>query len=332
MNRIWPEMGTFAHGRRSWMPSGANPTFTRASTPRVRSSAADVVEVADFGSNPGALTCKYFRPPGLEPGAPLVVLLHGCGQNAVAFADASGWTALARLAGFALLLPEQRPANNPHGCFSWFDPEDNVRDAGEALSLRQMIEWMVSTLRLDGRRIFVTGLSAGGAMSAVMLAVYPDLFAGGAVVAGLPYRAASSPGEALAAMAAAVERPAPDWGKLVLTATGHRGPWPRISIWHGREDQTVVARHAHAIEAQWRHVHWLKGPASQALDLPGLEYRCWFGADDRPVVETVLIEGMGHGLPIDARGRNGKAGGIEAPYVLDVGISAPAQIARFWAL
>jgi poly(hydroxyalkanoate) depolymerase family esterase len=94
--------------------------------------------------------------------------------------------------GFALLLPEQQRTNNPNGCFNWFQTGDIERGHGEALSIRQMVSKMVSDHGIDPARVFVTGLSAGGAMTSVMLATYPEVFAGGAIIAGLPYGAANN--------------------------------------------------------------------------------------------------------------------------------------------
>ena len=85
--------------------------------------------------------------------------------------------------GFVLLFPEQTQANNPKTCFNWFLPGDIARDRGEALSIRQMVEKTIGAYGIDRSRVFVTGLSAGGAMTAVMLATYPDVFAAGAIFA-----------------------------------------------------------------------------------------------------------------------------------------------------
>ncbi len=155
-----------------------------------------LVEVRDFGSNPGQLRMLTYVPDHLPASAPLVVILHGCTQTAVSFDKGTGWSTLADRYGFALLLPEQHWSNNPLRCFNWFRPEDTRRDGGEALSIKQMIDRMVRDHGLDRAQVYVTGLSSGGAMTSVMLATYPDVFAGGAVVAGVPYRTADSMQEA----------------------------------------------------------------------------------------------------------------------------------------
>src|SRR2546423_15033176 len=112
-------------------------------------------------------------------------------------------------------MPERQPANNANGCFNWFNPEDTARDSGEACSIRQMIARMVREHKIDDRRIFVTGLSAGGAMTSVMLATYPEVFAGGAVIAGLPFGVASNVREALNGMFQSHSRPGSERGDLV---------------------------------------------------------------------------------------------------------------------
>ncbi|RWQ71467.1 MAG: PHB depolymerase family esterase [Mesorhizobium sp.] len=137
-------------------------------------------DLVDFGSNPGALRAGIYVPDDLPEAAPLVVVLHGCTQTAAGYDDGSGWSQLADQEGFALLFPEQQRANNPNLCFNWFVPGDTKRNGGEALSIRQMIGAVVVEYGLDRKRIFITGLSAGGAMTSVMLACYPEVFAGGA--------------------------------------------------------------------------------------------------------------------------------------------------------
>src|SRR6516164_343386 len=154
--------------------------------------AASPIEVANFGSNPGNLRMFKFVPDQIPPSAALVVVMHGCTQNARTFANESGWIKLADRLQFALALPEQTQANNAQNCFNWFQPNNNKRDQGEALSIKQMVDKMKSDHDIDPKRIYATGLSSGGAMTSVMLATYPDVFAGGGIVAGLPYGCANS--------------------------------------------------------------------------------------------------------------------------------------------
>jgi poly(hydroxyalkanoate) depolymerase family esterase len=225
---------------------------------KTSNSGADCLhELLDFGSNPGALRGKAYIPADLPPNAPLVVVLHGCTQTAAGYNHGSGWSHLADRHKLALLYPEQQRSNNANLCFNWFVPDDMRRDAGEALSISQMVEALVLRHRIDRRRIFVTGLSAGGAMTSVMLATYPDVFAGGAIIAGLPFACASSVPEAFDRMRG---HGFPTQGKLhslIRSASMHDGPWPTISIWHGMADRTVDPSNMTEISSQWRSVHQL---------------------------------------------------------------------------
>src|ERR671916_1041135 len=166
-----------------------DPTLPYAVPSRLR-------EVTGFGSNPGQLRMLTYIPDNLPASSPLVVVLHGCTQTAAGYDHGAGWSTLADRYGFAVLFPEQQRGNNPKLCFNWFQGEDIQRDGGEPLSIRQMVERMVRDHGIDRSHVFVTGLSAGGAMTAVMLATYPELFAGGAIVAGVPYGCASVGGSA----------------------------------------------------------------------------------------------------------------------------------------
>lgn len=293
--------------------------------------AAQVEEVTDFGSNPGNLRMFRYVPDGLPADAPLVVALHGCTQSAGEYDDETGWTELADAQGFALLLPEQRTLNNGNMCFNWFQDSDTSRGSGEALSVVQMMDRMRSDTGVDPDRSYVTGLSAGGAMTAVMMAAYPDRFAGGAVVAGLPYRCASTVVEAYSCMNPGVDRGPAQWGEAVRAASSHDGPWPTLSVWHGTSDTTVTPMNGTELVEQWTDVHGTDTTADVSDTVAGYPHRVYQDGSGRPVVESYEITGMGHGQPVDPGAGSGQCGRAAA-YVLDVDICAAHHIARFWGI
>ncbi|MFD1950848.1 alpha/beta hydrolase family esterase [Sphingomonas arantia] len=283
-----------------------------------------------FGTNPGGLRARIYVPSDLPQGAPLVVVLHGCTQTAAGYDHGSGWSRLADRHGFALLFPEQRRANNPNLCFNWFVPADTVRDDGEPLSIRNMVAQMIADHAIDPARVFVTGLSAGGAMTAVMLATYPDVFAGGAAIAGLPYGSASTVPEAFDRMRGHGGPSRDLLAERARAAAGHDGRWPTLSIWQGAADQTVAQSNADAIAGQWRDLHGLPERPTQEEMIDGHRHRVWHDANGRSVLEEYRIAGMGHGTPIDPTA--GSDHGASAAYMLDAGIASSHLILRFWGL
>ncbi len=282
------------------------------------------------GSNPGALKAKTFIPGNLSSGAPLVVVLHGCTQNAAGYDEGSGWSDLADRYDFALLFPEQQRANNANLCFNWFEPGDAKRDGGEARSIREMIETIVTTHGLDRNRIFIVGLSAGGAMSSVMLATYPEVFAGGAIIAGLPFGTATSVPEAFDRMRGHGGPGEAQLQTLVRSASPHKGRWPTISVWHGTADGTVDVSNMEAIVRQWTGLHGVNTTDFTSEHEKGYVRRIWNDADGRPAVEAYSVQGMGHGTPLATSGADGY--GKAGPYMLETGISSTLRIATFWRL
>lgn len=294
-------------------------------------AAASLEEVTGFGSNPGNLQMFRYVPNGLPAGRPLVVALHGCTQSAAAYDNEPGWTELAERLGFALALPQQRSVNNSNLCFNWFEQADTARGSGEALSIKQMVDRMKADFGSDASRVFVTGLSAGGAMAAVMIATYPDVYAGGSVVAGIPYRCATTLSQAFACMNPGVDLTPAQWGDKVRAASSHTGPWPAVSIWHGTSDTTVAPANLTELVDQWTNVHGADRTPDLSDTVAGYPHKVYRDPAGRPVVETYEITGMPHGQPVDP-GTGPTQCGATAPYILDVDICAAYHIARFWNL
>ena len=289
--------------------------------------------VAPAGPNPGELQMLVYVPPGLREGAPLVVALHGCTQNAPAYDHGAGWSVLAERHGFAVLFPEQQRANNQNLCFNWFQPEDVTRGRGEVESIRAMVAQMVETHCLDARRVYVSGLSAGGAMTAAMLATAPELFAGGAVIAGLPYGAASGMVEAFGAMSQVKRRSAREWGDRVRAASPFRGPFPAVQVWQGTADSTVNPGNADELVAQWSNVLGLSASPTGTETVDGATHAVWRGRDGRAMLEQWTVPGLGHGVPVATSGADADTmSGVPGPYMLAAPISATWHLARGWGL
>ena len=303
----------------------------KAWSDQVDSEASRLLEVKDFGPNPGNLGMFAYVPKNLPPSAPLVVVLHGCTQSAASFDKGSGWSTLADRYGFVLLLPQQNWKNNPLRCFNWFRPEHIAREQGEARSIRQMIERMLTDYDIDRRQVYVTGLSSGGAMTAVMLATYPDVFAGGAILAGVPYRAANGVQDAFESIFQGRNRAPGEWGDLVRAASSHQGPWPKVSVWHGDADKTVKPANAEEVVKQWTDVHGLAPVHTIDMRVDGHRRRVWQDAAGEDIVECYTISGMAHGAAVDP-GDDAHQCGTAAPFFNAAGISSSYRIASFWGL
>lgn len=288
-------------------------------------------EVTGFGSNPGNLRLFKYVPAGLPAGAPLVVALHGCAQSAASYDAETGWELLANRYQFALLLPQQQSANNSSSCFNWFELTDISRGQGEALSIKQMVDRMVSDHASNTSKIYVTGLSAGGAMTSAMLAAYPDVFAGGAIVAGLPYRCATTQSAAFSCMNPGSDLSATAWGDKVRAASTWSGPWPVVSIWHGDADFTVRPMNLTESMEQWTNVHGIDQTAEVSDTVSGYPHKVYKTTAGVPKVETYTITGMGHGTPVDP-GTGETQCGTAGAYILDVNLCSSYYIARWFGL
>jgi poly(hydroxyalkanoate) depolymerase family esterase len=304
-------------------------------------------EETGFGSNPGNLRMFSYVPGNVKPSAPLIVVLHGCKQTAGTFVRDAGWLALADTAELALLMPEQKGlpsffydfyvfpwvtamfgANNQNACFNWFESEDTKRDRGEALSIRQMIDAMVRSHSIDPKRVYVAGLSAGGAMAVAMLVSYPELFAGGAVVAGVPYGCANSVSKALECLKPGLDLTPDAWRGRVREATGGEGPVPIISIWHGTADTRVLPRNQQELVEQWTALHGIPETSVRSEHSGRITRKSYPADAAAPRVESVSIEGHGHAFPIDENTKCGQSG----DFVVSAGVCATREIARFWGL
>lgn len=233
----------------------------------------------------GERAYRLFVPGGADAGPrPLVVMLHGCTQDPEDFARGTGMNAAAAAAGALVAWPEQTRTANPQGCWNWFLPEHRRRDTGEAAILAGILRDVVAAHRADPHRLFVAGLSAGGAMAAVVADTHPELVAAVGVHSGLPAGAASDLPSALAAMRdGAPRRARPD------------RPGPRMIVFHGDADAVVSPVNAERLAAG----HGIAGDVrprvvSGAAGGRGYTRTRVAAADGRTGLEMWLVQGAGH--------------------------------------
>ncbi|MPY51333.1 extracellular catalytic domain type 1 short-chain-length polyhydroxyalkanoate depolymerase [Streptomyces acidicola] len=294
--------------------------------------AASPQEVTGFGSNPGNLRMFQYVPGNLPSGAPLVMALHGCTQSASDYYAHSGWPKYADMYGFALVFPQTTSSNNANSCFNWFQSSDYTRDRGEALSIKQMVDYAKSHYGSDPSRVYITGLSAGGAMTSAMLAGYPDVFAGGAIGSGIPAGCATDLSSALTCQYSGVNKTPQQWGDAVRSASGGwGGPWPRVAIWQGTADSTVNPANATEERDQWTNVWGISQTPSSTRSLTGGTTQAVYNdANGEPAVETFSVAGMAHGLAVNPGSGTDQCGST-GTYYLNY-ICSSYWTAKFWGL
>ncbi|WP_239148369.1 alpha/beta hydrolase family esterase, partial [Streptomyces anulatus] len=311
--------------------AGAAPAGPMAAEAR---TAAALERVTAFGANPGNLNMYVHRPPALPANAPVVVALHGCTQSAQVYSDNSGLDTFADRHGFLVVYAETTTANNANKCFNWFQPGDTRRGQGEAASIRQMVAHAATAYGTDVGQVHVTGLSAGGAMTSVMLAAYPEVFAAGAVVAGIPYDCGVDVVSAYRCMSPGTDLTPAAWARAVRDAhPGFPGPWPLVAIWHGDNDPTVVPRNADELRDQWTAVHGLgQSPDRTSTVGPnGTRRSEYLSAGGASVVEVNRVPGIAHGTPVDP-GTGGEQCGATGTQHFIASICSSYWITRFFGL
>jgi poly(hydroxyalkanoate) depolymerase family esterase len=281
--------------------------------------------VSGFGANPGGLSMFVHVPPSLPPNPALVVAMHGCTQSASAYTNA-GWNALADQYGFLVLYP-QTTANN--SCFSWFIGVQQSRTGPEVTSIMSMVNHLRTTRSVDPSRIFVTGLSAGGAMTTVLLSTHPDVFRAGAVMAGLPFACATTQLDAFNCMNSPPDRTPQQWGDLVRAVPGTSSfPAPRVSIWHGTSDFTVRPGNLTELVDQWTNVNAIDAVADSTSTVGVATRREYRNAQGQTRVESWSLANMSHGTAVDPRRGCGTAGA----FILDVQVCSSRFAAEFFGL
>jgi poly(hydroxyalkanoate) depolymerase family esterase len=265
----------------------------------------------------GTLDYKLWAPSDYrkDKPVPLVLMLHGCMQKAEDLASISGMNDLADKNNFLVVYPEQTVAANPLRCWNWFDPKHQSRDAGEPSLIAAVVSDVRSSHSIDSKRVYAVGISAGGALAVVMVAAYPEIFAGLGVIAGTEYKAATTVQAGLAAM----KQGGPDPNQQGLVAfeaiqKSLGGSKKRIPViaFQGLKDPYVSPLNTEQLITQWAQTNdylddskdndsvSIQSPKEAKGSVPNgysfTKYSYYDGAK-RLLMEKWLVEGLGHAWP-----------------------------------
>jgi len=284
-----------------------------------------------FTNNAGTRTYKLYIPASCsiapsEP-VPLVVMLHGCTQSPDDFAAGTRMNALADRHGFLVVYPAQAANANGQKCWNWFRPEDQTRDSGEPSLIAGITREVASSYRVDDRRIFVAGMSAGAAMAVILGATYPDLYAAVGAHSGLPYGAARDMASAFSAMQGGAARLGLFKHSTATPATGTASGWTPTIVFHGDQDRTVDSQNGMAIVDQVTVIdserERLRGIVRTGTAPGGRKYSRTDYVDNsnQPVVEHWIVHGAGHAW---------SGGSPDGSFTDATGPDASAEMIRFF--
>ena len=320
-----PDVGR--HLRIPRMPDLGGHTMTSPG-PAVVPDGGQFVE-RSYTNGAGTRSYKLYIPSGYDgqKEVPLVVMLHGCTQNPDDFAAGTRMNTLAEEQTFLVAYPAQAGGANSSRCWNWFKGSDQERGGGEPSIIAGITCEILGEYNVAPERVYVTGMSAGGAMAAIMGSAYPDLYAAVGVHSGLAPGAARDLPSALSAMHGGGMGP---MGTPPSNATSSSAPGRAVPliVFHGDRDSTVHPRNAEAVISHYlpaqpagKTAAPIKVRQGQVPDGYSYTRSTHRDADGRPVVEHWTVHGLGHAW---------SGGGRSGSYTDPKGPDASAEMMRFF--
>ena len=285
-----------------------------------------------YAAEAGPRSYRLYLPAGFagsEP-RPLLVMLHGCTQDATDFARGTRMNDLADSAGVLVAYPEQPAAAHPQRCWNWYDPAHQERGAGEPALIDGITREIMDEYAVDPDRVYIAGVSAGGAMAITLAATYPELYAAVGSHSGVPYRAAGNVSDALTVMREGGAADGALLGEMVSDAMGEQARSVPVILFHGAADSVVSVINTEHVRAQWLNAmrqiddDMDEGPiADEGEVITPDRYRAWrtvYGDAGNILVEEWTVEGLGHAW---------SGGSPEGTYTDPQGPDASREILRF---
>lgn len=272
----------------------------------------------------GPRTYKLYVPSRYDKSrpAPLLVVLHGCTQNPDDIARGTRFNALAEEKGFLVAYPEQPQKYNGLKCWNWFDSAHQMRGKGEPQLIASIAQRVIDDYSVDARRVYIAGVSAGGAMALNVAYAYPELFAAAGVHSGIAYGSATSIANALSAMHSG----APDSSSLssaVIKAMGSARHFPAI-VFQGKADKSVNVVNSEQIVSQLSSLYEpkrLSRLSEKTGEVGGYHYTIRTYGKGKPLVEEWVIDELGHAW---------SGGSKEGTYTDQNGPDASREMIRFF--
>jgi poly(hydroxyalkanoate) depolymerase family esterase len=320
----------FPDGALGWVAHpGRPPGHTRRGHPAPTAPPSGVGEGqfidGSFTHPAGTRTYKLYIPRGVTSQAvPLVVMLHGCTQTPDDFAAGTRMNALADRYPMLVAYPAQAVAAHPTRCWNWFAANHQLRGQGEPALLAGLTHHLLATSNVDAGRVYVAGLSAGGAMAVVLAAAYPDLYAAVGVHSGLAY---GSAGDLRSALTALQRGGAGATGAALhsVAAAGVQRRVVPLLVFHGDQDTTVHPRNADQMRAQWAAAYAASDdPTVSRGQVPGghaYTRSVYHDAAGQAIVEDWRVHGLGHAW---------SGGGAQGSYTDPRGPDASGEMVRFF--
>lgn len=290
---------------------------------------------------------RLYVPAGYVKGkpVPLVVMLHGCKQDPESFAAGTRMNRLADEHGFLVLYPRQSVLANGYSCWNWFDPRTQAR-GGEAAIVMAMVDAVSARYSVDANRIYVAGISAGGAFAAILASCYADVFAAAAVHSGFPYGVADNPIGGLRVMGSAYPYDAEKSGRAAFDCRGSGQRTMPLLVIHGSEDDKVLPKAAGDVIRQFAQVDDLcdDGEDNDSVSATRLTRQTvaaesgrhayvvsTFSRGGKPLLQEVLVTGLGHAWSGGDDGRRKPDDRVKYPYNDPLGPDASRMMWDFFA-